>query len=118
GGNLRSITTYRLHDLSSVRNHRVDRCGDAINHDINQESRLGRWFPPQHPSAAHFANRIIKGNCAVAACPGIPTEDRLVEVGGSRNVARRHFQVTYLSVSKSRMLIAFSHWFFLPFSKK
>src|SRR5207253_9757264 len=110
----------RLHDLAAVCNDRINGRGDAINHDVDQQAHLYHWFPAEHPSAAHFANRIIKGNCPVAAGPGIPTEDLFVEVGGSLNIARRHFQVADLAVSKSRMLFvgAFSHWCFIPFSKK
>src|SRR2546429_2442423 len=110
GSNLGSVTSYRLHDLSAVCNDRVDRRRDAIDHDVDQQADLDHRFPAEHPSATHFAHRIIKRNCAVAACPGIPTEDLFVEVGGSLNIARRHFQVTYLAVSKSRMLITFTHW--------
>jgi len=55
---------------------------------------------PEHPGAAQWARRIVKGSAAIAAFPDDPAEHPLVEVGRARHVSRRHLDVTDLPIRK------------------
>src|SRR5207249_3645695 len=98
GSDLWSVGTNLLHDYAAIRHDRVDGLLDAVDHDIEEHSRLGRWRAAGYPRPTHLANRIVKGSGAVAALSDRPAEDVLVKSCRAADIGCRNFDVADLAV--------------------
>jgi hypothetical protein len=54
-GNLWRVHADRLHDLTAIRDHRINRRSHAVNHYVNQKAGLCGGRVADHPAATHFA---------------------------------------------------------------
>ena len=54
-GNLWRVHADRLHDLTAIRDHRINRRSHAVNHYVNQKAGLCGGRATDHPTATHFA---------------------------------------------------------------
>src|SRR5262245_11582376 len=97
-GDLWCIPADGLDDLAAVGDDGVDGRGHAVHHDVNEKPRLRRRRPAAHPTAAHFADRVVERKGAVAPLPDVPAEYFRVEVGRATDVCGRDFYVTDLAV--------------------
>src|SRR6267143_1986405 len=102
GGNFRSVDADGLHDLASVGYDRVHGGGDAVNHDVNEQTGLWRRRPTGHPGAADLTDSVVEGGLPVTSLSETPAEDGLVEGGGTTDVPSRNLHVADLTVSKRR----------------
>ena len=58
-GNLWRVHADRLHDLTAIRDHRINRRSHAVNHYVNQKAGLCGGRVADHPAATHFAGRYF-----------------------------------------------------------
>jgi len=101
-GDLGRVRADGLHDLAPVGYDRINGSGYAVHHDVKEEAGLRGRRAPQHPGAAYFVDRIVKGSAAIAAFSDVPAEYSFVEVGRTRNVVGGHLDVTNFSIRKCR----------------
>ena len=80
-GDFRRVRADGLHELAAVGDDGVNRRGDTVDHDVEQQPRRRRGRPAADPGAAHFASRIVERGGAVAPLPDPPAEDFFVELG-------------------------------------
>ena len=83
---------------SSVSDDRLDRRLGVVDHDIEQQTRIGRRLPAGHPRSTHLSDRVVESSCPVASLPEPPAEDGLVEGSRGLDIGRRDLDVTDLSV--------------------
>ena len=76
--NLGSIRPNRLHDFAAIRDDQFYGCRDTINHDVDQQSRLACWRPPQDPLPADLANSVVKSCMSVFGVAGCSTRMTLL----------------------------------------
>src|SRR5437773_7466008 len=93
------IRADRLHNFTAQGDNRLKSRGHAIDHNVNEKAGRRGGRAPEHPGAAYFAGRIVKGGAAVTSLPDAPLEDLLVEFGGVRNVGGRNLDVADLAVT-------------------
>jgi hypothetical protein len=84
---LRRVGADRLHDLSSVGGHQLQRGRYAIHHHVHQQAGCRSGRPSQNPRPAHLADAIVKCGVTVAALPYIPAEDAPVKLRRRRRMA-------------------------------
>src|SRR6266446_1331889 len=101
-GDLGRVRADGLHDLAPVGYDRINGSGYAVHHDVKEEAGLRGRRAPQHPGAAYFVDRIVKGSAAIASLSDVPAEYSFVEVGRTRNVVGGHLDVTDFSIRKCR----------------
>src|SRR5205823_4206768 len=99
-GNLGRVRADGLHDFATARDHCVQGCGHAIDHDVEEIPGRGGGRAPEDPGAAYFAGRVVKGSGAISAFPDVPAEHPLVKVGRARNVSGGKLDVADLAVRK------------------
>src|SRR5262245_58540120 len=80
GGDLGGIGADGLDDLAARGHDCIARVGNAVAHDVDQESRLRGSRTTGNPCAADLAHAIVKGLAPVSTTPNIPTEDSLVKL--------------------------------------
>src|SRR5438132_11371871 len=68
-----------LHDLASMSADQFGSRGNAVNHDIDQQTRLTGWWPARYPSAAELTDAVIERRTAVTAQADLLAEDGMVE---------------------------------------
>src|SRR5262252_9611140 len=100
-----SIAANFLHDYAPFRSHFIDRCGRAVDHDVNQQTDFSHGFSMQDPGAAYFSDAVVESNAAVAAGANVPAENALVEFCRCLHVNCRHLDVADLAVPDG--------WFFV-----
>src|SRR6185369_9217398 len=93
------VTADRLHDLAAVGDDLLDRRGDAIDHDVDENADLARRWSARLPGPAHFSDAVVERGATVAARSHAPPEHGLVERCRAFDVRRRHLDVTDLSVA-------------------
>src|SRR5215472_5329881 len=96
--NLRRVLAHGLHDLASTVYYCLDRLGHAVYQDVEQKPGLGSRRASQHPGAAHLAHSVVKSGAAVSTFSDIPSEHPAVKSRRTGNVARRHLEITDLSI--------------------
>jgi hypothetical protein len=67
GGDFGGVDADGLDDLASMGYDRVNGCGYAVHHDVNEEAGVCGGWATEDPRAADFAERIVKGGAAIAA---------------------------------------------------
>src|SRR6266568_8024884 len=97
-GNLRRVRSDGLDDFAATGNDGVKRRRHAVHIDIEEQADGCAGRAPEHPSAAHFADRVVKGGAAVTALADVPTEDFAIELRRARNVRGRHFEIANLAI--------------------
>ena len=98
-GDLGSIATDRLNDLSSIREDGVEYGGYVVDHDVDQKTGFSSWQPAEQPGSADLSCCVIEGGSGIAGPSYVPSEDVLVKRGGGANVLRGHLDVANLAVS-------------------
>jgi hypothetical protein len=59
-GDFRIVRADRLHYLSAVREDGVDGRRDAVDHDVDEQSRFSRRLPAGNPRPADFTGAIVE----------------------------------------------------------
>src|ERR1700758_1572718 len=98
-GNLGRVRSDGLDDFAATGNDGVKRRGHTVHKDVEEQAdgRPGR-APEEHPRAAHFADRIVKGGGAVTAPADVPTEEFAIKLRRARNVRSGHFEIANLAI--------------------
>src|SRR5262249_13250631 len=110
--NLRCVAADWLHEFSAMGDDRINGCLYTVDHDVNEQARSRRRRPADHPRAAHFAGRVIKGRMAITALPQPPAKHLRVEVGRAPDFVRGVFDVTDFAICQSRRHSTFpSRWY-------
>src|SRR5438132_201829 len=100
--NFRRVGANRLDDLTAIRDNRVERRGDVVDHDVNQKTWLRRRGASTYPRSAHLPDSVVKGGPSVTALPDGPGKDLFVEIGGACDVSGGHLDIADLPVCQRR----------------
>jgi hypothetical protein len=77
----RRVHTDWLYELAAIGNNGVNRRGDTVNHDVDQQTSLDHWLPADYPCAADFAHRVVKSSAAVVGLSDLPAKNLVVKSG-------------------------------------
>jgi hypothetical protein len=89
-GDLWCVDADRLDDLAAVGEDCFDRRGNAVDHDVDQQTWLGRRRSTVHPSSAHLTRTVVESGVSITPLSDLPAEDCLVESRGASDVDRRN----------------------------
>ena len=101
-GDFGRIHADGLHEFAPVGDDGVNRRGDTVDHDVDQQPGRCRRRPAEDPRPAHCASCIVERNRAVAPLPDPPAEDFLVELGRATDIDGGDFDVADLAVCQCR----------------
>src|ERR1700722_10063570 len=101
---LRRVHPHRLYDDATMGDDFLYRRINVVHHDRNHKTRIGDCLTPPGPHTADLSYPIIERSCAVVASADIPAEYSFIKRSRLLHVDSRHFDITDLAVTKSRML--------------
>jgi hypothetical protein len=85
-------------DLAAVGGDEVDGGGGAVDHDGDDDARIGEWAAVENPHAADL-DAVVEGYGPVAVLAQLPAEDGGVKGGGDSRIGGGDFEVADFSVS-------------------
>src|SRR2546430_5266474 len=101
-GNLWRVGADRLDDFAAACDDGFHRCGHAVDHDVYEESGLGRRRPTGDPGATDLSDGIVEREVTVTAPANIPAENPTIELRRPPDVCGGNIQGAKLTVSNKR----------------
>src|SRR2546423_8306406 len=100
--NLRRIGPDLLNDASAIGPYRLERRGNAIDHDVDEKPGIACGGSTHLPGAAHATDSVVERGTTVAARSHLPAEYRYVELRRPFDIERRQLDVADFSVRRCR----------------
>src|SRR2546430_6322601 len=100
-GNLWRVGADRLDDFAAACDDGFHRCGHAVDHDVYEESGLGRRRPTGDPGATDLSDGIVEREVTVTAPANIPAENPTIELRRPPDVCGGNLEGADLTISKN-----------------